>query len=108
VHGSPDDGATPKTHPVTPETQRRTRVAVVTMKAQLRGRIRREIQTLLDRGYDVLVVGLQSKGDFLQGLTHERLEVRLLKPESLYTKGVGVSRSVLMALTPGGRARSRA
>lgn len=108
MHGSPHGGKATTTDPVVSEAQRRTRVAVVTMKAQLRGRIRREIQTLLDRGYDVLIVGLQSKGDFLQGLTHERLEVRLLKPESLYTKGVGASRSLLLALTPGGRARSRA
>jgi hypothetical protein len=82
-----------------------TRVAVLTMKAQLRGRIRREVVTLLERGYQVLVVGLESKGDFLQGLEHPNLEVRLLKPESVYTKGVGRSRVLLAFLTPRSRRR---
>ncbi len=83
------------------------RIVVLTMKSQLRGRIRREVVTLLDRGYDVLIVGLQAKVDFLQGLDHPRLEVRLLKPESVYTKGVALTRDVLLALSPGRRARRR-
>lgn len=88
------------------EAAPRTRVAVITMKTQMRGRIRREVQTLLDRGYDVLLVGLEGKVDFLQGLDSDRLEVRLLKPESVYTKGVGATRKVLLALSPGARARA--
>lgn len=83
------------------------RIVVLTMKSQLRGRIRREVVTLLDRGYDVLIVGLQAKVDFLQGLDHPRLEVQLLKPESVYTKGVALTRDVLLALSPGKRAQQR-
>lgn len=83
----------------------RPRVALLTMKSQLRGRIRREVTTLLDRDYDVLIVGLQAKVDFLQGLEHPNLEVQLLKPESIYTKGVSKTRTALLLMTPGGRAR---
>lgn len=86
----------------------RPRVALLTMKSQLRGRIRREVTTLLDRDYDVLIVGLEAKVDFLQGLEHPHLEVRLLKPESIYTKGVSKTRTALLLMTPGGRARLRA
>ncbi len=85
----------------------RPRVALLTMKSQLRGRIRREVTTLLDRDYDVLIVGLQAKADFLQGLEHPNLEVRLLKPESIYTKGVSKTRTALLLMSPGGRARMR-
>ena len=71
------------------------RIAIVTMKTQLRGRIRREVTTLLEDGHELLVIGLISDSDFLQGLDHPRLQVVLLPPSSIYTRGVARLRSVV-------------
>ncbi|MDB4103528.1 glycosyltransferase [Acidimicrobiales bacterium] len=60
------------------------RVVVVAMKAQLRGRIRRSVTTLLEEGAEVTVLGLKSDKDFTVGLDHERLTVELLNPSSVY------------------------
>lgn len=83
------------------------RVAVVTMKSQLRGRIRREVTTLLDLGHDVLIIGLRSDGDFLQGLVHSRLHVELVRPRSLQTRVVALVTRAFAALAPA-RRRNRA
>jgi glycosyltransferase involved in cell wall biosynthesis len=62
------------------------RVAVVTMKSALRGRVRREITFLLGCGYEVMVIGRESDEDFSQGLIHPRLSSFLIAPQSIYVK----------------------
>lgn len=76
------------------------RVAVVTMKSQLRGRIRREVTTLLELGHEVLVIGLRSDGDFLQGLVHPCLQVELVRPQSMQTQVAALVARAFAALAP--------
>lgn len=71
------------------------RVAVVTMKVQMRGRIRREVRTLLESGHEVLLIGRASDADFLQGLDHPRLSVQLLRPMPLYQRVIERARALL-------------
>src|SRR5699024_8461049 len=49
------------------------RAVVVAMKPQIAGRIRRNIITLLDLGFEVTVVNSTPRADFFQGLEHPRL-----------------------------------
>lgn len=76
------------------------RIAVVTMKSQLRGRIRREVTTLLDLDHEVLVIGLRSDGDFLQGLVHPRLRVELVRPQSAQSQVAALVTRAFAALAP--------
>lgn len=71
------------------------RVSMVTGKSQLRGRVRREVMTLLEEGHEVLIIGLASKEDFLQGLDHPNLKPVLLQPDSVYNRGMRLARLTL-------------
>lgn len=75
-------------------------IVLITMKSQLRGRIRREVTTLLGEGARVTVIGLASDADFLQQLSHSSLQVHLIKPTSVLTRAVGSTRSTLMRMAP--------
>ena len=59
-------------------------VVVVAMKAQLLGRIRRTVTTLLEEGATVTVLTVKSNKDFTVGLRHPNLRVELLEPTSVY------------------------
>lgn len=59
------------------------RVVVVAMKPQIAGRIRRNIQTLLDMGAEVIVVNSTPRDDFFQGLSHPRLSADFIDVKSL-------------------------
>lgn len=63
-----------------------TRVVYVTMKPQLRGRIRRNVVTLLELGADVTVLSVTSNKDFFVGLEHPRLRAEYLPARSLYLR----------------------
>lgn len=63
-----------------------TRVVYVTMKPQLRGRIRRNVVTLLELGADVTVLTVASNKDFFVGLEHPRLRAEYLPARSLYVR----------------------
>lgn len=63
-----------------------TRVVYVTMKPQLRGRIRRNVSTLLELGADVTVLTVASNKDFFVGLEHARLRAEYLPARSLYVR----------------------
>lgn len=56
------------------------------MKAQARGRIRRNLQTLLDLGADVTVLTVPSRQDFFVGLQHPRLRAEFLPARSIYMR----------------------
>jgi len=81
---------------------RRPRVVVVAMKPQLRGRIRRNVQTLLDMGAEVLVVTVDGGKDFRQGLDDPRLHVRFEQPLSVLT---GFNHALRLALGRGSARR---
>lgn len=59
------------------------RAVVVAMKPQIAGRIRRNIITLLDLGYEVTVVNTTPRVDFFQGLEHPRLSADFVDVRSL-------------------------
>lgn len=59
------------------------KVAVVAMKPQIAGRIRRNIMTLLDMGAQVVVINSQPRDDFFQGLEHSRLSSDFVEVRSL-------------------------
>lgn len=63
-----------------------TRVVYVAMKPQLRGRIRRNVVTLLELGADVTVLTVASNKDFFVGLEHPRLRAEYLSARSLYVR----------------------
>lgn len=56
------------------------------MKPQLRGRIRRNVATLLELGADVTVLTVASNKDFFVGLEHPRLRAEYLAARSLYVR----------------------
>jgi len=64
---------------------RRPRAVVVAMKPQLRGRIRRNVQTLLEMGAEVLVITVDGGKDFRLGLDDPHLHVRYERPLSVLT-----------------------
>ncbi|MFC7375100.1 glycosyltransferase [Brachybacterium sp. GCM10030268] len=59
------------------------RVVVVAMKPQIAGRIRRNIQTLLELGAQVVVVNTTPRDDFFQGLSSPRLSSDFVDVRSL-------------------------
>lgn len=59
------------------------RAVVVAMKPQIAGRIRRNIMTLLELGFEVTVVNSTPRADFFQGLTHPRLSADFIEVRSL-------------------------
>lgn len=56
------------------------------MKPQLRGRIRRNIVTLLELGADVTVLTVGGNHDFFVGLDHPRLRAEFLPARSVYVR----------------------
>lgn len=56
------------------------------MKPQLRGRIRRNIVTLLELNADVTVLTIASNHDFFVGLEHPRLRAEFMEARSLYVR----------------------
>lgn len=62
------------------------RVVYLAMKPQLRGRIRRNVQTLLELGADVTVLTVASNKEFFVGLDHVRLRAEFLEARSLYVR----------------------
>lgn len=71
------------TAPTPEEAQATFRVVVVAMKPQIAGRIRRNIQTLLEMGAEVIVVNSTPRDDFFQGLEHPRLSADFVDVRSL-------------------------
>lgn len=67
------------------------RVVYVAMKPQLRGRIRRNVVTLLELGADVTVLTVVSNKDFFVGLEHPRLRAEYLAARSLYVRFVEIT-----------------
>lgn len=63
-----------------------TRVVYMAMKPQLRGRIRRNVTTLLELGADVTILTVASNKDFFVGLEHPRLRAEFLEARSLYIR----------------------
>lgn len=59
------------------------RAVVVAMKPQIAGRIRRNILTLLELGFEVTVVNSTPRADFFQGLEHPRLSADFVEVRSL-------------------------
>lgn len=59
------------------------RAVVVAMKPQIAGRIRRNISTLLDLGFEVTVVNTTPRVDFFQGLEHPRLSADFVDVRSM-------------------------
>lgn len=59
------------------------RAVVVAMKPQIAGRIRRNILTLLELGFEVIVVNSTPRADFFQGLEHPRLSADFIEVRSL-------------------------
>src|SRR5690606_20384722 len=51
---------------------------VVAMKPQLRGRVRRNVETLLEMGFSVVVISVVTRKEFFVGLTSPRLEAHFL------------------------------
>src|SRR5665648_497707 len=63
----------------------RARLAVVVaMKPQLRGRIRRNVETLLELGLQVVVVSAATNMEFFVGLSSPLLSARLLQIKTVY------------------------
>lgn len=62
------------------------RIVYVAMKPQLRGRIRRNVATLLELGADVTVLTIASGKDFFVGLENPRLHAEYLPARSLYVR----------------------
>lgn len=62
------------------------RVAYFAMKPQLRGRFRRNVQTLLQMGAIVTVLTVRSDLDFFLGLNDPNLAVAFFDAESLYVR----------------------
>lgn len=62
---------------------RAPRAVVVAMKPQIAGRIRRNIMTLLELGFEVTVVNSRPRADFFQGLDHPRLSADFIDVRSL-------------------------
>ena len=58
------------------------RIAVVAMKPQIRGRIRRNIVTFLDMGAEVTVVNTPPRDDFFVGLSSPRLRAEFVDVRS--------------------------
>jgi glycosyltransferase involved in cell wall biosynthesis len=72
---------------VSPKGQgRHPRVVYVAMKPQLRGRIRRNVTTLLELGAEVTVLTVRSDKDFFVGLEHPRLRAEFFEARSLYVR----------------------
>jgi len=59
------------------------RAVVVAMKPQIAGRIRRNILTLLELGFEVTVVNSTPRADFFQGLEHPLLNADFIEVRSL-------------------------
>src|SRR5699024_7828797 len=59
------------------------RAVVVAMKPQIAGRIRRNILTLLELGFEVTVVNSTPRSDFFQGLEHPKLSADFIEVRSL-------------------------
>lgn len=59
------------------------RAVVVAMKPQIAGRIRRNIITLLELGFEVTVVNTTPRVDFFQGLEHPRLNADFVDVRSM-------------------------
>jgi len=59
------------------------RAVVVAMKPQIAGRIRRNILTLLELGFEVTVVNSTPRADFFQGLEHPLLSADFIEVRSL-------------------------
>lgn len=59
------------------------RAVVVAMKPQIAGRIRRNIITLLELGFEVTVVNSAPRADFFQGLAHPLLSADFIEVRSL-------------------------
>lgn len=59
------------------------RAVVVAMKPQIAGRIRRNIMTLLELGFEVTVVNSTPRADFFQGLEHPRLSTDFIDVRSM-------------------------
>jgi len=68
------------------DSTRPVRVAYLAMKPQLRGRIRRNVQALLDLGADVTVLTVANGTDFYVGLDHPRLRAEFLQAQSSYVR----------------------
>lgn len=64
------------------EKNRPLRIAVVAMKPQLRGRIRRNIMTFLELGAEVTVVNTPPRDDFFVGLSSPRLRAEFVDVRS--------------------------
>jgi glycosyltransferase involved in cell wall biosynthesis len=62
------------------------RVVYIAMKSQLRGRIRRNVTTLLELGAEVTVLTVRSNKDFFVGLAHPRLRAEFLEARSHYVR----------------------
>jgi glycosyltransferase involved in cell wall biosynthesis len=70
---------------------------VIAMKPQLRGRIRRNVETLLEMNVRVLVLSVVSRKDFFVGLEHPDLAVEHVTTTSRYARHLaraGVARRV--------------
>src|SRR3954454_20044089 len=70
---------------------------VIAMKPQLRGRIRRNVETLLEMNVRVLVLSVVSRKDFFVGLEHPALAVEHVTTTSRYARPLaraGVARRV--------------
>lgn len=64
-------------------TGKAPRAVVVAMKPQIAGRIRRNIMTLLELGFEVTVVNSTPRADFFQGLDHPNLVADFVDVRSL-------------------------
>lgn len=70
-------------------TQRTKPLAVVVaMKPQLRGRIRRNVETLLEEGMEVVVLTVPSRKDLFVGLDHPELSAERVPVVSTYSRYV--------------------
>jgi len=69
-----------------PRSAAAVRVVYLAMKPQLRGRIRRNVQTLLELGADVTVLTVVSNKEFFVGLDHPRLRAEFLEARSVYVR----------------------
>jgi len=85
--GTADDATALDLRPLSgPAGAPRVRVVYVAMKPQLRGRIRRNVATLLELGADVTVLTVRTEKDFHVGLHSDHLRTEYFEARSLYVR----------------------
>lgn len=82
-------GRAPASEDVGEQTARpRGRAVVVAMKPQLRGRVRRNVETLLELGLEVRVVSIRTRKEFFVGLSSPLLDARFLEARTAHARFV--------------------